>query len=110
MQTSSDTPTKILEKARAVDKAFGITFSNRIPDLIERDVWLETVYVCRGSFAVASIIAPPDTYGNDEDKKAPFDPVLKANPQLLKDVNRVAMHDAVLNVAITWKYLWNRLK
>ena len=28
------------------------------------------------------------------------------NPELLVDLNRVVLHDAVLNTAMAWKHIW----
>jgi hypothetical protein len=109
LQATDDTPAAILNKARERDAAFAIHFTNEIPELIEQDVWLEMIYVCRGSFAIASIIAPPDQYEYGGGTYAPFEKVLEAKPDLLAKVDQVALHDAVLNVAVTWKYLWTRL-
>lgn len=110
LKEADGSPDAVLEKARECDKVFGISFAKEIPGLVAQDVWLETIYICRGSFAVASIIAPPDQYEyGKEEKRAPFDTVLKAKLELLGEVDKVAMHDAVLNVAIMWKHLWNRL-
>ncbi len=109
LATATETPDAVLKKAKTVDKAFGITFKNDIPDLVEQDVWLEIIYICRGSFAVASIIAPPDQYPYHSTARAPFDEVLKSKPELMEEVDKIALHDAVLNVAITWKHMWKRL-
>ena len=110
LQPASDSPDAVLDKARAVDKVFSLDFKNEIPDLVEQDLWLETIYICRGSFAVASIVAPPDQYPYHSTAPAPFDAVLKAKPELLYELDKLVLHDAVLNVATTWKHLWNRLE
>jgi hypothetical protein len=100
----------VLQMARDKDSEFGIDFSNpSIPDLLpNHDVWLEFIYVCRASFAVASVIAPPDTYPyNDPNIRAPFDEVLgEANGQLQGKIDQLVMHDAVLNTATVWKHVW----
>jgi hypothetical protein len=106
---------RVLRQARAIDKKFGLDFSGMaIPDLRRKhDVWLECINLCRASFAVASIIAPPKKYPYDKTQlRAPFKTVFggsKSNKQLLKDVNRVVMHDAVLNTALIWKHIWNKV-
>jgi hypothetical protein len=106
---------RVLKQARAIDDKFGLKFDGMaIPDLQpDQDVWLESIYQCRASFAVASIIAPPKEYPYGKSrKKAPFKTVFsgsKSNRQLLKDVNRIVMHDAVLNTAIVWKHIWNKV-
>ena len=110
LESTTDPPATILGNAKAVDTTFSITFKNEVPQLNERDVWLETIYICRGSFAVASIIAPPESHGYGQETLAPFNTVLEQRPELLRKVDEVALHDAVLNVAITWKHLWNQLQ
>jgi hypothetical protein len=104
---------RVLEQARNVDGKFGLNFGQiSIPDLRRKhDVWLEAVYLCRASFAMASIIAPPQLYPYDDPRaRAPFEAVLgDTNSQLLEDVNETVMHDAVLNTAIVWKHIWNKV-
>jgi len=101
--------TDVLAMAREVDSKFaGLDLKNaKVPSLVKgHDVWLETMYGCRASFAVANIIALPDKY----QKKAKFKDVLgDGNESLLKDVDMAAMYDAVLNTAIVWKYIWNKV-
>ena len=92
-------------------KKFGLDFDETtIPSLPKgRDVWLEMVDVCRASFALASIVAPPAKYGYGDTKaRARFDAVLAGKP-ILKEMDRVIMHDAVLNTAMVWKNVWQAL-
>ncbi len=104
---------RVLEQARNIDGKFGLNFGQiSIPDLRRKhDVWLEAVYLCRASFAMASIIAPHQLYPYDDPRaRAPFKTVLGGtNGQLLEDVNETVMHDAVLNTAIVWKHIWNKV-
>ncbi len=100
-----------MEKSRGKDKKFGLDFGETtIPSLPKgRDVWLEMVDVCRASFALASIVAPPAKYGYGDTKaRARFDAVLAGKP-ILKELDRVIMHDAVLNTAMVWKNVWQAL-
>ncbi len=102
----------VLTEARNVDGKFGLAFNGKtVPDLIEgHDVWLEMIYQCRASFALASIIAPFKSYPYDNSRpQAPFKDVLENDPALLAAVDRVALHDAVLNTAIVWKHVWTRV-
>lgn len=104
---------QILQKARDIDQRFGLYFGNTsVPDLRPgHDVWLEVVNLCRASFAVASIIAPPRQYPYDNPRaRAPFKTVLGPGQQkLLEDVNHIVMHDAVLNTTIVWKHIWKKV-
>jgi hypothetical protein len=105
---------EILEKARSVDKKFKIDFSgiDTMPDLItDHDAWLEAMYLCRASFAVASIIAPCGTYPYDGTvKKLPYSSVFgPGKEELLKTMDQAVIHDAVLNVAIFWKNIWDTM-
>jgi hypothetical protein len=104
---------EVLEQARAIDSKFGLDFGQTtVPDLHPgHDIWLEVVNLCRASFAVASIIAPCGQYRyNDPQARAPFETVFgDANSQLLKKVDKIVMHDAVLNTAIAWKHIWNKV-
>ena len=105
--------TRILQQARDIDAKFSLNFGHTsVPDLHENhDVWLEVINLCRASFAVASIIAHPRQYPYDDpDARAPFHTVLgDSNGQLLANVNQVTMHDAVLNTAVVWKHIWNKV-
>jgi hypothetical protein len=100
----------VLKMARDVDSKFvGLDFSKTtVPSLMKgNDVWLEMMKVCRASFAAANIIAPPGKY----QKKAKFEDVFgNGGEELLKDVDRTTMYDAVLNTAIVWKHIWNKVK
>jgi hypothetical protein len=110
--STADSPAAILEKARAVDPVFGISFATPIPELRDRDVWYEMVNVCRGSFALASIAVPHAEYNYKpaEQKLAPFNTVFgnDKGKAMLVEVDRVSLHDAVLNVAVVWKSIWGK--
>jgi len=102
----------LLEKARSVDSTLAIDFSAAaIPKLrAGRDVWLETVDVCRASFALSAIIAPPSEYAySDASARAPFATVLGSGREtLLANVDRTVLADAVLNTATIWSHLWEK--
>ena len=68
----SDIPVAILKKAKDVDQVLGITFRNAVQDLVEQDIWLEIIYICRGYFAISSIIAPSGQYAYNTKTFAPF--------------------------------------
>jgi hypothetical protein len=103
----------VLEQARNIDSKFNLDFSlTQVPDLNPgQDVWLAAINLCRASFAVASIIAPYRQYPYDDpDARAPFETVLDTgDKKRLKEVNQIVMHDAVLNTAIIWKHIWNKV-
>jgi hypothetical protein len=104
---------EVLQQARAIDTQFGLDFTQTsVPDLApNHDIWLEVINLCRASFAIASIIAPYRQYPyNDSKARAPFDTVLGPDKrQLLEDVDRTAVYDAVLNTAIIWKHIWKKV-
>jgi hypothetical protein len=102
----------LLGRSKEIDGKFGVTFnSTTIPDLMpSQDVWLETINLCRASFALASIMVPYKEYPyNNLVTEAPFDELFSANQSLLNDLSAVIMHDAVLNTAIIWKHVWNKV-
>jgi hypothetical protein len=104
----ADSPDQILKKARETGDGFDLAFKNSVPKIPQgRDAWLEMVDVCRGSFALACIMVP--FKAGEPATKCKFDDVFggAAGKQLLADVDRIAMHDAVLNTAIVWKEVWN---
>lgn len=107
----SVSPDEILKESRKVDEKFdNIPFKPKsIPNMVAGDVWLEIINVCRGSFAVASIIAPPKKYGYKSKKLAPFSTVFgNAESQKFKDMSKMVMHDAVLNNAVIWRHIWRK--
>lgn len=107
-----DSVSNILEVARDVDAKFSLSFENEtIPDLYKKhDVWLEAVYLCRATFAMASIVAPCSKYPYGGNQRAPFSSLfVDDNKQLLDEMSTAVMHDAVLSTAIIWKHLWNKV-
>lgn len=110
---------QVLQQARAVDATVGVSFLGgndkvTIPSLVEKDAWYEIVNICRASFAVCCIIAPPD---EDPAKGFPYDgkdkPGLKSlladDADLMLDIDKAVLHDAVLTTAMVWKHIWLRL-
>jgi len=110
-----------LAAARAVDGRVGIAFRGKIPDIPryrdrssgrrkKKDIWHDLVDVCRASFTVASIIAPPEAYPYGGRAHPPFDELFSGpdGEELLTDLDRAVLHDAVLNTAMVWKDVWRR--
>jgi len=107
---NTETSNKVLKESRAVDAKFDIQFSNTVPALQAKDPWLEIINICRASFAVASVLVPPSSISYESRKKTSYKNVFESDvsdPDLLIDLNRMVMHDAVLNIAILWKSLWS---
>jgi hypothetical protein len=104
---------RVLQQARDLDAKFCLDFTGAaVPDVQKgQDIWSESMMVCRASFAIASIIAPHGQfdYASKATKLATFDALLKAKPDLLTELDRTVLHDAILNVAIGWKHTWNDL-
>jgi len=108
-----DSVKTVVSKAKDVDGKFpGLDFKKTTIPSIKKgyDVWTEVMNVCRGSFAINSIIAPPDEYPYPSKKLAPFETVFSGanGKQLLEEMNATVMHDAVLNTAMAWKEVWDR--
>jgi len=107
-----DFGTNILQVARNVDAKIDLVFDNEpLPDINKKhDIWLEAVYLCRATFAMASIIAPCSKYPYGGNQRAPFSTLFADdNKQLLDEMSSTVMHDAVLSTAIIWKHLWNKV-
>jgi hypothetical protein len=111
LAATSLTPGVILWKAKQVDAELGIDFGrNRVPKIRAADVWQEIVNVCRASFALSNIIAPPRGYPYDDPEvRAPFSEVFdgEAGQALLQQIDRAVMQDAVRNTAIIWKHTFS---
>lgn len=107
---TTDTSEDILTKARAIDERFGLQFDNVVPDIVASDSWLETLSLCRASFAISSIMVPPDVIPYGSDKHTSFDAMFNgpdADPLFLEELDQTIMHDAVLNIAMIWKEVWS---
>jgi hypothetical protein len=108
LAATSLTPGVILWKAKQVDAEFGLDFGrNRVGKIRAGDVWQEIVNVCRASFALSAIIAPPRKYPYDDpEARAPFAEVFdgEAGQELLQQIDRAVMQDAVRNTATIWKH------
>jgi len=107
-------PAKLIGAARKIDGGFGLKFEQIIPEPKGGDIWKDAVAVCRGSFAVASIIAPPDRfpYGDTDKAGALSVKNLQADAaawERFEKATAAFVHDAVLNVATYWKRIWMRL-
>lgn len=99
----------ILHEAKKVDIKFDINFADfSVPDLQKnQDAWLECIFLTRASFALHSIMVPPGQFPyEDDDARTSYEEIFTDNLQLLEDVDRVCLHDAVLNTAIFWKHIW----
>lgn len=105
---SSATSSAVLKEAVAVDGALGLKFAKAVPKLESRDVWLEVINLCRASFAVASIMASPNEYPyTAKGATAPLKTLYpSARASELEELDRMVLHDAVLNTAIVWKHIW----
>jgi hypothetical protein len=73
-----------------------------VPNLHVKDVWVEVMNICRGSFAMANILIP----GTNPDVKAMEQQVIKDPGSILPAMTSALLHDAVLNTAIVWKHIW----
>jgi hypothetical protein len=111
-QGIKDDGVEILEKARRVDDAFGLDFEQAKIEGLQKghDVWLELMFICRATFSIASIVAPYQQYPyGKSQKKAPYGTLLGQNEDLRKQLDLTTMYDAVLNTAIIWKHIWNKV-
>jgi hypothetical protein len=109
---STDSPAKLLKAARKVDANFGLQFSNAIPRIKATDVWKEIINVCRASYALANILASPFEFPPGTLKSAPLSRLTQnaIGQTLLEEMDEVIIHDAVLNIAMTWKYIWDKFE
>ncbi len=102
----------LLDKARRVDAKFGLDFGQATINDLQKghDVWLELIFICRASFSIASIIAPYQQYPYGKSSaRASFETLRSQNAKLFKNLDRTTMYDAVLNTAIVWKHIWNKV-
>ncbi len=104
---------EVWRRAQEVDQKFGLDLGGGVPAMRCKDIWEEMVLLCRASFAVASVMAPEAKwpYKPQEQKLAPFEVLFEGDAQgeaLLAEVDRVVLHDAVLDVAMVWKHIWDK--
>jgi hypothetical protein len=109
--TVAPSPDELLDDARQVDPTFGIEFAGRVPDLPEgTDVWLDSVNLCRLSFAVMSTLASPADYPYEAaGARVAWDELFQEGSERLKELDRAILHDAVLNTAMVWKHVWTKV-
>ncbi|MEW8143420.1 MAG: hypothetical protein AB2776_18680 [Candidatus Thiodiazotropha endolucinida] len=108
---NTDSLQTVLKKSKAVDEKLGIKFDSQIPDIIANDTWLEILSVCRASFAISSILVPPSVIPYGSRRHTTFDSVFSGSgvdAKLLADLNRTVLHDAVMNIAMIWKEVWDK--
>lgn len=102
----------VINKAREIWKSLDITFAEGVPDLHEgHDTWLDTIYVCRASHALANIIVPYRDFPHNTDELPALLDLYPGNTgdDRLKGFDRAILHDAILNIAMTWKHIWGKL-
>jgi hypothetical protein len=105
--TSTMSSDEIITEAKKMDEVVGITFENVVPALAEdADVWKEIIMMCRGSFALSCIVNPLTTPYDIEQKGKKFADI--EGTTLLKEIDAVVLHDAVLSIAIIWKSIWSK--
>jgi hypothetical protein len=106
---STESPDDILARAREQDARFGITFGPRVNHLYN-DVWLDTVYCCRASFAICGMMVPPSQIDYGSDQTSSFDDTFAAGkPYSFEDITRVVLHDAVVSTAMVFRHIWDRV-
>jgi hypothetical protein len=88
--------------AADVDAWAKLSFATKVPNLRAKDVWVEVMNICRGSFAMANILIP----GTNPDAKNMEQKIIKDPASILPEMTSALLHDAVLNTAIVWKYIW----
>jgi len=106
---NTDSVNRVLSQARSVDQNIGITFDGVVPDLIARDTWLEILSICRASFAVSSILVPPADIPYNSTRLTTFNIVFNTDDEsreMLQALDKVVLHDAVLNIAMVWNEVW----
>ncbi len=96
----------LLRATDAVTSRLELTHPAVIPGIGSGDdVWKEVIAIARGSFAVASIVAPPRAYPYGGKKTPAFKALVPEEEQRLA-LSRKLPQDAVLNVAMVWKHVW----
>ena len=96
----------VFAAARGADGPLGLAFGD-VPAVGAKDLWQEVINVCRGSFALASIMVPVEEYPYDDgDARAPFDDLFGSRTSELERFDAVILHDAVVTVAAAWKDGW----
>jgi hypothetical protein len=97
----------IIEESKKMDDGVGLAFKNEVPDLAEdADVWKEIIMMCRGSFALSCIVNPLTTPYDIDQKGKKFTDI--DGTTLLKEIDAVVLHDAVLSIAMIWKSIWSK--
>jgi hypothetical protein len=82
-----------------------------VPAPVDADLWNEFMSVCRASFTVSAAMVPEQQHPFTEKKPrkgklARFHELFPAGSPLIRRVDQVVLHDAVLNTALVWKHTW----
>jgi hypothetical protein len=101
---------EILNKSRQVDSSFKLSLPNKIPSLNSADVWKEVLYVCRASFTIANMMTPESRFPFDTEDKVKFKTLFSngGSSMSLENLNTLVVHDSVMNIAMTWKHIWDK--
>lgn len=109
--TTNDKSATVIDKAREIWEKLDISIDPDIPDLAKgHDTWLEIIYVCRASYALANIIVPAGDFPADSQDCTTLNDLYPdpADKKKLAEFDRLILHDAILNIAIIWKHIWDR--
>jgi hypothetical protein len=107
-------PDGILEASTEADATFNLQLGRQVPAPVDEDVWSEFMSVCRASFALAAVMVPEKDHSFTEKapkkgKLASFKDLFPVEREaLLKRVDQVVLHDAVINTAVVWKHAWGK--
>lgn len=110
LKDCTDTSAQIIDRAKALDEKFGLTFHSPLTWVSDDyDAWETAVLWCRASFAFASILFPEDDFPYDGDEKPVFYNHFTDRDELSR-FNRIILQGAVYATAATWKRIWRKFR
>ena len=102
---AGSTPDELFDAAREADAPLGLVFGD-VPAVGANDLWQEVINICRGSFALASIMVPVGSYPYGGNGRARFEDLFRGRESELEGLDAVILHDAVVTVASAWQDGW----
>ncbi len=110
LKITMDASEKIINKAKDLDAALGLTFRTPLtwPDN-DNDIWETAIFWCRASFAFSCNIFPIEKYSYGSQKRPLFKDYF-TDAVKLAEYDRIVLQSAVYAVASTWKQIWRKFK
>lgn len=108
LKATKDTSAQIIDKAKDLDTALGLTFKTPLTwPKNGNDIWDTAIVWCRASFSFSCDLFPISKYPYAGKAKPQFKEYFTDEDQLA-EYDRIVLQSAVHAVASTWKQIWRK--